>query len=148
MKFIVIRLLLEFMRLHVCHSRFKLTYNFILCFMFKSNIKPQEIRGRIQSGHSHMKLKSLGMPRLNLQPMIWFQINRVWLNVAQHEIQTWRAHIQPETINFKSNQTSNPKKSEAICKVATPTWNLNHLACRYSTWNQWFDVKFIESGWM
>ena len=26
----------------------------ILCPMFKSNIKPQEIRGHIQIGHSHM----------------------------------------------------------------------------------------------
>ena len=32
--------------------------------MFKSNIQPQEIRGHIQSGHSHMKSAAIGMPRL------------------------------------------------------------------------------------
>ena len=76
----------------------------ILCFLFKSNIKPQEIRGHIQSGHSHMKSEPLGMPRLNLKPMIWYQF-RFRLNVAKHETQTWYAHIQPEYINLTSNKT-------------------------------------------
>jgi hypothetical protein len=73
--------------------------------MFKWNIKPQEIRGHIQSGHSHMKFEPLGMPKLNLKPMIWSQVYGVGLNVAKHETQLWHAHIQPETVNLNSNQT-------------------------------------------